>query len=589
MKRGEAVVHVIHEHAGKRIEGESSGHDTGSFLLTNGKGYCALCPNGGASKYDGLVQEGWKLVDSLILPGAETVTVVNRLATAERHRHTEARETFRLADDALHYAVSRHDGEAVLDLDMRPLDDESTHGRRYYQHLEGDTLIIRYVQEGRHERYLVVKGVSGYREIGEWQERRYPYDARRGDTSRFWVWRAGAVVVHGDAQLVIAQAPGLEQALDRARHAATQAPEEQDTAVRLEETLALSALDSLTVQDGPRILAGLPWFRQAWSRDELICLGAHIKAERFGLVKQVLSRYYEDLTRPVLRAMPPDHGLSSADALGWLAARTHQLFLALQERGFLDQTFGSLELCLVRDRMATALERLFAERGERGLIVNGPGETWMDAASDGDDRSGARIEIQALTLAAMRLVAWLDEHARQESGWRRRGDEFAARVRAEFFRDGRLMDGVDDGTQRPNIFIAHYVAPELLMDDEWEAAFDAALAALWLDWGGLSSIDTKHPLFQQRYSGKDDRSYHRGDSWYWVNALAGICLSRVDGERWRATIDRLREACLADLLWQGAVGHCSELSSAAEQEWGGCFAQAWSAAMLYELLQEQFV
>ena len=587
------VVHIIHEHEGKRIEGESAGHDAGSFLLTNAKGYCSFCPGMVvASKFNGLVQDGWKLIDNLLLPGAETVTVLHRPTIAKRQRQTGATETFRLSPDAFHYDVSRHEGEILLDLDMRPIGDETTDGRYYYQHLEQDTLIVRYVQQ-KHERYLVIKGIAGYREISEWQERQYPYDARRGDSSRFWVWRAGAVTVHGDAHLVIAQAPVLEQALDRARQARMQVlleePDlhtEKEASSPLEAALALAALDSQLLKDDARFLAGTPWFRQTWSRDELICLRALIIAERFTLVKRVLLRYYAGLHGPMFWAMPPDKGQLAVDALGWLAKRTHDLFLALQERDLLDTTFSNLELRLVRDRMAAALECLFAEHAKDGLIVNGPSETWMDAVYDGDDRAGARIEIQALTLAAIRLVTWLDERSGQGASWRQRGDEYAVRVREAFFKDGKLWDSAEDATQRPNVFLAFYVAPELLAHEEWVTAFDAALSALWLDWGGLSSIDVKHPLFQQWYSGKDDRSYHRGDSWYWVNALAGICLSRVDSERWHVTIDRLRDACLADLLWQGAVGHCSELSSAAEQEWGGCFAQAWSAAMLYELLKE---
>ena len=84
----------------------------------------------------------------------------------------------------------------------------------------------------------------------------------------------------------------------------------------------------------------------------------------------------------------------------------------------------------------------------------------------------------------------------------------------------------------------------------------------------------------------DNRSYHRGDSWYWMNAAAAIAMRRLDPVRYQEQIALITKACVDDLLFQGAVGHCSELSSAAEQAWGGCFSQAWSAALLYELLTE---
>ncbi len=70
----------------------------------------------------------------------------------------------------------------------------------------------------------------------------------------------------------------------------------------------------------------------------------------------------------------------------------------------------------------------------------------------------------------------------------------------------------------------------------------------------------------------------------WVNALAALSLRHLNEKKYARQVQRLTQACIKDLLYQGAIGHCSELSSAAEQEWGGCFAQAWSAALLYELL-----
>jgi len=607
------VVRVIHEHEGKRVEGEASGLGAGMLLLTSRKGnFLSVCPGGNVTSYNGLVQYDaglqafCKSVEALVLP-SPVVAVTNRMHEAELRHADGAVETYRMSSRACHYALAGCDGELLLDLDMRRLDDRDARGRAYEARQEGEDVIVTYTKrddEGQvsYGFALVLHGVpeGAFRAIGEWQERRYPYDERRGDASGAWIYRAGAIRVPGELRLVITRSAAPEKAREKA-HAV--AENEDDIlhglathsrnaykAARLEQDLALAALDALTTKPKGEpqagILAGLPWFTQCWSRDELISCGALIRAGHYGPAKQLLVRYYELLDRP-LTALYPDRGLVAADALGWLAQRTHELLAALERERLLGSYFTRLELAYLRDRLARAVDAL---PFEDGLVANGPGETWMDAAVAGDTRAGARIEIQAGALAALRLLSFLEQRTRLlhrlAPQWKRREKELAQRVRDAFLTDGALLDGADDTTARPNLFLAYHLYPGLLSPDEWRGAFDDALGRLWLPWGGLASIDTSSELFQARYTGMDDRSYHRGDSWYWVNALAALSMRRLDAGRYAERISALRDACVRDMLFQGAVGHCSELSSAAEQEWGGCFAQAWSAALLYELLAE---
>jgi len=60
----------------------------------------------------------------------------------------------------------------------------------------------------------------------------------------------------------------------------------------------------------------------------------------------------------------------------------------------------------------------------------------------------------------------------------------------------------------------------------------------------------------------------------------------VDGERYYHYINGLTDGAVKDLLWQGALGHASEISSAMEQQPQGCLSQAWSAALFIELVHE---
>ena len=121
---------------------------------------------------------------------------------------------------------------------------------------------------------------------------------------------------------------------------------------------------------------------------------------------------------------------------------------------------------------------------------------------------------------------------------------------------------------------------------EWVKCFDHILERTWLEWGGLSSIDREHPLFTEWDDGETNRAYHRGTSWFWINNMAAICLSRVAKFRYRKYIDIITNASIQETLWEGIVGHHAEISSAKELQSSGCLSQAWSNAMLYELLNE---
>ncbi len=593
---------VIHEHAGRRIQGEVEGLAAGMLLLTDNGGFFSLCPDESVTKYNGLLareRDGrlFRSVEHLSL-GAEPITITVKGGVIERS-YEHGTDLLSFTDGVLRYEATGT-GELLLDLDMRFLDDEDTHGRVYRAEQQGDALIVtyeKYADDSRstlqYSRALLVKGVppGGFRQLDQWHERQYPYDARRGERSSSWVYRPGLIAFTDGVALRIACAPALEEALaaiaDRRPAASDSSP-----LLMLEQATALRSLHSLVVRsaDGSAgVLAGLPWFTQRWSRDELISTGALIKAGELPLAKEILLRYYELLDgRPALDAFYPSGGLLAADALGWLCHRTTLLLEAAPA------IFSNEELALIHRKLVMTLDTLFRERATDGLISNAAGETWMDAVSGGDGRTGCRIEIQAGVLAACLLCTGLEKrvHRFRSSEWAKRERRLAARVKERFFdfASGRLADGVLDGqvdwTARPNVFLAHHLYPALLSSEEWAAAFDTSLRRLWLPWGGLATIDKEHPLFCSRYTGADNRSYHRGDAWYWVDALAALSLQRVDKERFWPWIGALKAACLNDLLFQGAAGHSSELSSAAEQEWGGCFSQAWSAALLYELLAE---
>ena len=163
-----------------------------------------------------------------------------------------------------------------------------------------------------------------------------------------------------------------------------------------------------------------------------------------------------------------------------------------------------------------------------------------------------------------------------------------------------LNDGYDcpmDSVIRPNIFLAYYIYPELLTSKEWVEVFDNALPKLWCDWdmgegvegGGLSTIDKTHPLYQPYYTGIDNKSYHRGDSWFWINNIAAISMYRLDKERYKDKIFKIVNSSSQDILYWGFIGYASELASSGWFKSGGCLCQTWSIATFIELIHEVYI
>ena len=449
------MVNIVHEWNGEQAEGPASGLGAGMFLLPGKTAFFSL---GNITKYNGLIhlQQGRliKSVENLIIAGK-----VESLHTApgivERRYADGASELFRMRGAALHYEITDYTGEILLDLDMRRLDDNCGKGRIYDVKTTGDGTVLitytRYHDDSRTTKeYTFTLTITGaatgaFHSVGEWQERGYEYDRTRGDSSSAWVYRAGAFTVDGALALTFS-IEGVS-----ARGTEVIAPDGS-----LPVAIAFASLDALVSIEG-FIFAGLPWFCQAWSRDELVSLGAFIRARRYSFVKATILRYAALLEKKAtLDAYYPSGGLVAADALGWLALRTHQLLLVLEEQKLLDDYFSKRELELLRDRIVGAMHQ--QATCESGLRLNGPCETWMDTAWGGDTRDGARLEIQALRAAGFRLCHYLFKKTHLLSTWkcREQRDIFLRAFHDAFFVDGLLCDGIKEGkkdlTQRPKRF-----------------------------------------------------------------------------------------------------------------------------------------
>ncbi|MEM3127142.1 MAG: amylo-alpha-1,6-glucosidase, partial [Candidatus Woesearchaeota archaeon] len=331
--------------------------------------------------------------------------------------------------------------------------------------------------------------------------------------------------------------------------------------------------------------AGFPWFLQYWSRDQLVSLGAIIQQHDFEAAKEIIFTYLKHITKDgrLPNRIPPAD-LQSADSIGWLWKRVEDFLIELKIKKLTEYYLDESDMGFLADRLEHCISLLEKNHCEQGLLFSRAKETWMDTTEQegSDTRIGARIELQAMMSQMNKLAYFLTRNQIYQT----KEIELRDKVRRLFFNGEILKDGAFDPTQRPNIFIAHYIYPELLSNDEWKIVFIKNLERTWLEWGGLASISKKHPLFQPAHTGENNRSYHRGDSWFWLNNLAAICLHRVDKKLFSGYIKKIKQASEQEILFHGFIGANAEISSASKLESFGCWNQFWSNAMFIELCNE---
>ncbi len=549
-----------------------------SFLVSNTGGSFGLF--GIKSRYQGVFfsHNGrvFKTIAHVDLKGSPG-SVLNELWKVSRDREG-IQESFWFAHrlPVFFYELSRPAKADIL-FDCKLNFDNREWGKNYAFVAQDKALLVHFekkndaregIEHGEYDFWLALYGCE-FEKLEKWEEQHYPYDELRSSLpfSR-WVLRGCRV----NGSFVLAFSQSKDEALKLAKSSWKRKEElareaesfasEIISGVHVKSDEMRSAMEcarySLAcLQANHGLFAGLPWFHQRWARDELVCVKALLHSGQESLAKVILFSWLEKLSNAKL---PGTLTSTIADA-GWLFLRFEDYLPELKKNE--------------REWLLQKLEIFLKQNLQDGLVVNNTRETWMDSI----DRPGARIEIQALTLAACRLYRLLkSEHPLEQ--------KLKSRVKDVFWRVDHLADGADDDTIRPNIFIAAYAYPELLSKKDWLACFDCVLPKLWLDWGGLATIDKSHPDFVAHHTGENARSYHNGDSWFWLNNLAAVVLFAFDKKKYKNYIQHILKTSTKEILYEGATGHHSELSSASEFKPAGSLAQAWSAALYIELVEE---
>lgn len=542
--------------------------DNISFLLSNKLGDYLWFSEYSESRYQGwffaptddLGSKIYKIIED-IKPTQESslISVNNYFSKIDRERDG-LKESFQLSQDShlMRYSLNQVQ-EVELVLDVR---DSYSGDYADYQieEIKGKLLIKANV--GNETIFLTIKGFENFERIEERFVRNYSFDKKRNSPP---YERAVFKAIKMTGQnFVFSASKNKQESLDAVDKKITQRNLENNQEP-VDFVSAKVGLKNLTTNKN-RIYAGLPWFFQFWQRDEAISLGG---------LKIIDKQKAEDVFWEILQESgkgPKQNQM--ADGVGWTFKRA---FLFLNSINKQKET-----------EIAEKLRNIVDFNPKNILKINGPKETWMDSIS----RDGARIEIQSLWLSMYKLGRLIDEEKRAE--YQNLEKRLKEEVRNLFWDGSVLADGYcpdkkrPDKTIRPNIFLAYYIYPELLSEEEWKNCFRRALYELWLDWGGLATISKEDSRYKPNHTGEISESYHQGDSWFFVNNLAAISMNRLDDGKFSYEINKILSASRENLMWQGTIGHASEVSSSAILKPEGAISQAWSFGTYLEALYEVF-
>jgi len=559
------------------------------FFLTNNSGGYASLGNNSFSQYNGIfffLRKDWELYKTI--------------ETIERTDNETLKGNFAYSENTLTY-TSPVTESILITFDFRRIHDYSDEGRIYTITKQKKFVIVEYKKYSDNSlttlvdtKYLAIKTNDEDSQnttiSNDWIKREYAYDRNRGIKHEFYVFNGLNITAK---EITIGFGNSQNEAIKNASNKLIVQESEKSILKIAENSLQNLIINFQTNKNKTQsgILAGFPWFYQIWGRDECISLGGLIASKKYALVKEIIFRNLENLENRFVPNRTPSSTLASMDSTGWLYKRISDFLIATHQNNKIDTHISKNDVELILSKLDESISSYTAHI-DNNLIINQPLETWMDTTDSAhtDTRSGARIEIQCLFLNMCILATYLSKILGKE--YKKYEDlekNTKEATKRELMNNGILLDGKDnqkDLTERPNVFLAHQVYPQLLSNSEWEKTFDKIIQECWLPWGGFSSISRTSNLFTKRHTGLNNSSYHRGDSWYFLNNLAALSLIKVNYKKYADQIEKIAEASIKELLYSGIPGQCAELSSAEEQTSEGCLAQAWSSSTLIELIHK---
>ena len=369
------------------------------------------------------------------------------------------------------------------------------------------------------------------------------------------------------------------------------------------------------------IIAGYPWFLD-WGRDALISFeGIVLIPRRFQIAKEVLLTFMRDIKYGLV-----PNGYSGYDGRPLYNSADASLLLFEQIRKYLEYTHDYEFLKIqAYDTLKKVIEAYINGidldgnnihlDNEDGLLSSGTQQiqnTGMDAKIGNivvTPRNGKAIEINALWYNALKIMESF-ANLYKEKELSKKYAELAKKCKESFIKKFYnkkrkcFDDLVGDNSIRPNQLFAiglHYpvVEPNSV---EAKTAFETVTKKLLTPYG-LKTLAKGEKCYREIYEGdqiKRDMSYHQGITWPWLLGIySDSFLNIISAEKNKTKKKELEEqyskfaqnvedTFYNEMYNRSTVGSISELyDSAKPYEAKGAFAQAWSVAEVFRIIEKR--
>ncbi len=300
--------------------------------------------------------------------------------------------------------------------------------------------------------------------------------------------------------------------------------------------------------------AGFPWFYENWFRDELLSLYLLKDVCTEDFLEKRLRFYLNNLENIWDTNKPKIHKVWQ-----WPGADTLLLLILNLDNLLLRSHFTLLE------KYFHFWKKKFMKNNEFDLPTF---STWMDTL----ERKNA-LEIESLYLKVLRRLARENKFYVDEANYRK--EKLIARIKKQ--------------PTDINLIFTFLFLEDLFSFKEWESFFDQLIKENFLDWGGLSTLSKNDPNFKNEDDGEFAQAYHQGDSWYFINNLIALGLTKINSKKYKEIVEKIITASLTDLFVDGVLGYSSEISSARERRSEGSLVQLWSmSSLIYFFLKSGY-
>lgn len=514
------------------------------------------------------------------------------------------------------------DSSIVIDLDVKYFDDYSKFGKNYSIYEEDGVLFIEFQKTNENEDLTLghIIGIKTpnlqYSKIEKWIEKTYLYDALRGLDNSEFIFRALSIDI-GNVHKKINVGYGftkkevldqllimdnfdhiieeVERGIDEEGFGKTQSIIPLSMQSQLSYDVAKRKLFDFVVKNphtnSSQIIAGFPWFYQEWSRDEVFSIRAFMEIGELAFTKEILLKLCNSIDENgEVPRMFIDGSLKSFDASLLLAKRIEDYIFYLDEHNMFHEIYEDGTLQFFYDSLLKIFESVMKTKwnGELELLNIKPEEWWRDTINWIEYPLALQIAMLNLISTLAILSRLLGNNSKSEEFLDFESD-YRAHIKEKYLRNSMLYDEIHNDTISCDIYLAYYLYPDILTKEEWEVVFEKALKHLYLSWGGVSSLSKHDSRYVKEYSGANDKSYHQGDSWYFINAIAAMTMNHCNSNKFKQEITQISKALTNQVLFKGAFGHIAEVSSASTAQTRGTPAQCWSLALYIEMMHSIYL